>query len=107
MHYELVHTKIENQVKLKTGSLWPCLKVFTGIKKKKIEKKIFFSMEKKKFSELQNFLDKVNFRKSPHSCVFFQFRMAPEPVLHGHILHEQLQVKNLHLSSCALLCRPF
>ena len=48
-HYELVHTKIENQVKLKTGSLWPCLKVFTGIKKKKLKKKIFLAWRKKIF----------------------------------------------------------
>ena len=38
---------------------------------------------------------------------FFHFRNAPEPELHGHIMHEQLQLNIFHLTSCAFLCGPF
>ena len=45
-HYELHDTKKIFLIPVKIIDLWSYLKVFTGIKKKKIEKKIFFSMEK-------------------------------------------------------------
>ena len=44
-HYELALTKKKNQVKVKTGSLRSYLKVFTGIKKKKLLEFFFYHGE--------------------------------------------------------------
>ena len=45
VHYELALTKKKNQVKVKTGSLRSYLKVFTGIKKKKLLEFFFYHGE--------------------------------------------------------------
>ena len=76
---QLTQTKFSFLVK--SINFWSYLKVYTGIKEKKLKKK-FFQHGEKKFSDLQNFSDKVNFRKIPFKMV----KIDSDDTRHRHVM---------------------